>query len=374
MLTKSRCDAGRQAAPSEAGVKPLIANILMTMQAIEAPEFGVDKLRVVERPVPEPSRGEILIRLSAATLNYRDLAVLKGSYKPGMRIERPYIPASDACGVVVACGSEVSRFREGDRAMPTFTQGWIGGQPTPETRAKRTLGFPLDGVLREYIAVSAEDAVHVPNHLTDLQAAALPIAALTAWTTLAEGRLQPGQWVLAMGTGGVAIFALQFAKLAGARVAVISSSDEKLARARSLGADATFNYRTNPEWMPLVRQATAGRGADIIVETAGTLPQSLAAAAFGGFVGIIGFTGRPVGELDVRQVIGSLIQLKGISTGSRFSFEAMNRAIAQHELQPVVEHVFPLAKVAEAFALMERGGQFGKIGISIAEEHRVSLR
>lgn len=342
-------------------------NVPMTMQVVEASELGLDKLRVVERPVPAPRRGEILIRLSAATLNYRDLALLKGSYKPGLRLERPFIPASDACGVVVALGSEVSRFGEGDRVIPIYTQGWISGQPTPEMRAGRTLGFPLDGVLREYIAVPAEDAVHVPAHLTDLQAAALPIAGLTAWTTLDQGRLQPGHWVLAMGTGGVAIFALQFAKLAGARIAVISSSDEKLGRARSLGADATVNYRSNPEWMPLVRRVTAGRGADIIVETAGTLSQSLAAAAFGGFVGMIGFTGGPIAELDVRQVTGSLIRLQGIATGSRSSFEAMNRAIAQHELKPVVEHVFPLARVAEAFALMERGGHFGKIGISIAQ-------
>lgn len=336
------------------------------MQAVEAPEFGLDKLRIVKQPVPEPRRGEILVRLSAATLNYRDFAILKETYRPGFRLERPYVPGSDACGVVVALGADVSRFREGDRVMPTFTQGWVSGQPTPEARNGRTLGFPLDGVLREYVAVPAEDAVHAPPHLTDLQAAALPIAGLTAWTALEQGGVKPGAWVLAMGTGGVTIFALQFAKLAGARVAVISSSDDKLERARSLGADATVNYRTTPDWVPVVRQATGGRGVDIVVETAGTLSQSLAAVAFGGYVGIIGFTGGPSAKLDIRQVIGSLVRLEGIATGSRSGFEAMNRAVAQHKLEPVVEQSFPLASAAEALSVMEQGSHFGKIGIRIA--------
>jgi len=336
------------------------------MRAVEAAEFGLNKLRIVERPVPEPMRGEILIRVSAATLNYRDLAILKGIYRPGFQLEQPYVPGSDACGTVVATGPAVTRFREGDRVMPTFTQTWISGQPTPEMRNTRTLGFPLDGVLREYMTVPAEDAVLAPADLSDMQAATLPIAGLTAWTALGQGHVKPGDWVLAMGTGGVAIFALQFAKLAGARVAVISSSDDKLARARDLGFDATFNYRTTPDWVPLVRDATGGRGVDIVVETAGTLSHSVAAAAFGGFITIIGFTGGPSANLDIRQVIGSLVRMEGITTGSRSGFEAMYRVVSQHELEPVVEQSFELADAAEALSAMEQGSHFGKIGIRIA--------
>lgn len=232
-------------------------------------------------------------------------------------------------------------------------------------RANRTLGVPIDGVLREFIAVSAEDAVSTPAQLSDTEAATLPIAALTAWTTLREGAVKPGDWVLTMGTGGVAIFALQFAKLAGAQVVVISSSDEKLEKVRSLGADATINYRATPDWAPAVKAATAGRGADIVVETAGSLSLSLAAAAFGGFVGVIGFTGGYGAEIDIRQLIGPMLRLQGIAVGSRSSFEAMNRAIGQHGMKPVIERAFPLEKTRDAYELMDRGGHFGKIAITL---------
>jgi NADPH:quinone reductase-like Zn-dependent oxidoreductase len=318
----------------------------------------------VERPTPTPEKGEILIQLTAATLNYRDLAILKGSYKPIFK--GPYIPASDACGTITAIGAGVTRFAVGDRVIPVYTQGWTGGRPTPDMRENRTLGVPLDGVLCEFIAVPAEDAVAAPATLTDVEAATLPIAALTAWTTLREAGVKPGDWVLAMGTGGVALFALQFAKLAGAQVAIISSSNEKLALARTLGADATVNYRTHQDWPARIRQATAGRGADIIIETAGTLRQSLDAAAFGAFVGIIGFTGGFTSEIDLRQVIRPMIRVQGIAVGSRSSFEAMNRAIDQHALKPVIDQTFPLDRTPDAFALMERGGHFGKIAIAIA--------
>ncbi len=211
------------------------------MRAVEAEGFGLDKLRLVERPVPRPGPGEILIRVKAATLNDRDLAILKGSYKP--ELKPPFVPGSDACGEVVEAAPGVTRFKVGDRVVPTYTQGWIDGLPTPEQRASRTLGVPLSGVLQDYVAVAAEDAVSAPAHLSDVEAATLPIAALTAWSTLQEGRVKPGNWVLVEGTGGVALFALQFAKLAGARVLALSSSEEKLARARELGAAATINYR-----------------------------------------------------------------------------------------------------------------------------------
>ena len=334
------------------------------MRAVEADGFGLDALHLVEHTVPRPGPSEILVRLKAATLNYRDLAILKGSYKPDLK--PPFVPGSDACGEVVEAGLGVARFKTGDRVVPTYTQGWIDGLPTPEQRASRTLGVPLNGILQEYIVVPAEDAVAAPAHLSDVEAATLPIAALTAWSTLQEGRVKPGDWVLVEGTGGVALFALQFAKLAGAHVLVLSSSEEKMARARDLGADATINYRKVPEWGTAAKAAMGGRGADIVVETAGgTLPQALSAVAFGGFVGVIGFVGGYQTSLDIRQLIGPMVRIQGIAVGSRTRFEAMNRAIAAHGLKPVVEQVFPLERAADAFALMERGGHFGKIGVTL---------
>lgn len=336
-----------------------------TMRALEAGDFSIDALKLAQRPVPKPRRGEILVRIKAASLNYRDLAVLVQKYLPTLAL--PYVPASDAAGEVVEIGEEVSRFKVGDRAIPIYTQGWHDGYPTLELRTKRTLGAPLSGVLQEYIAVPAEDAVSVPAHLSDQEAATLPIAALTAWSTLQEGGIKAGDTVLVQGTGGVALFALQFAKLMGARVIALSSSDEKLARAKQLGADAGINYRTTPDWSGPVREATQGRGVDIVVETAGaTMDKSLASLAFGGFIGIVGFVAGYKAEIPLRAVIGPMVRIQGIAVGSRARFEAMNRAIALHELKPVVDSVFPLERAADAFRHMEQGKHFGKIVISVS--------
>ena len=228
------------------------------MRVLEASAFRLDALRLVERPVPRPGRGEILVRVRAASLNYRDLVILKGVYRPDLPL--PYVPVSDGCGEVAEVGEGVTRFRVGDRVVPAYTQGWIDGLPTPEMRRERTLGGPLAGLLQEYVVVPAEDAVAPPAHLSDAEAATLPIAALTAWSTLQEGGVKPGAWVLVEGTGGVALFALQLAKLAGARVVALSSSDEKLARARELGADATINYRKVPAWVARRARRRAGAG------------------------------------------------------------------------------------------------------------------
>ena len=335
-----------------------------TMRALEARAFALDALDIVERPIPRPRRGEILVRVRAASLNYRDLAVLSGTYIKDLPL--PYVPASDACGEVVEVGEGVTRFRVGDRVLPTYTQGWHDGMPTPEQRTRRTLGAPLDGVLQDYVVVPAEDAVAAPPHLTDEEGATLPIAALTAWSTLAEGGVKPGDVVLVEGTGGVALFALQFAKLAGARVIATSSSDEKLARARELGADVGINYRTTPEWDVAVRDATGGRGADIVVETGGaTLPKALSAVAFGGFVGVVGFVAGYEASVQIRQLIGPMVRVQGIAVGSRARFEAMNRAIAQHGLRPVIDSTFPLERAPEAFERLQRGAHFGKIVVTL---------
>ena len=335
-----------------------------TMRALEAKDFSINALDLVERPVPKPRRGEILVRIRAASLNYRDLAILAQKYLPNLAL--PYVPASDACGEVVEVGEEVSRFKVGDRVTPIYTQGWHDGLPTLELRTQRTLGAPLAGVLQEYVAVPAEDAVSVPAHLSDGEAATLPIAALTAWSALQEGGIKPGDTVLVQGTGGVALFALQFARLAGARVIALSSSDEKLARARQLGAEIGINYRTTADWNVAVRDATQGKGVQIIVETAGaTLDKSLASLAFGGFVGIVGFVAGYKAEIPLRAMIGPMIRMQGIAVGSRARFEAMNRAITQHKLKPVVDSTFPLDRAADAFRHMEQGKHFGKIVVNL---------
>jgi len=335
-----------------------------TMRAMEASAFSVDALQLVARPIPAPRRGEILVRVKAASLNYRDLAVLVQKYLPNLPL--PYVPASDACGEVVEVGEDVTRFKVGDRVTPIYTQGWHDGLPTLELRTRRTLGAPLAGVLQEYVAVPAEDAVAVPGHLTDGEAATLPIAALTAWSTLQEGGIKSGDTVLVQGTGGVALFALQFARLAGARVIALSSSDEKLARARELGAEIGINYRSTPEWHVAVKDATGGRGVDIIVETAGaTLDKSLAALAFAGFVGVVGFVAGYRAQIPIRALLGPMIRVQGIAVGSRARFEAMNRAIVQHQLRPVVDSVYPLERAADAFRRLEQGTHFGKIVVTI---------
>lgn len=335
-----------------------------TMRAIEAGDFSIDALKLAERPVPTPRRGEILVRIKAASLNYRDLAILTQKYMAALPL--PYVPASDACGEVVEVGEDVTRFKVGERVTPIYTQGWHDGYPTPEQRTKRTLGAPLSGVLQGYVVVPAEDAVSAPSNLNDGEAATLPIAALTAWSTLQEGGVKAGDTVLVQGTGGVALFALQFAKIMGARVIALSSGEDKLARAKQLGADIGINYRTTPDWGAAVREATGGRGVDIIVETAGaTLGQSLAAVAFGGFIGIVGFVAGMKADIPLRSIIGPMIRIQGIAVGSRARFEAMNRAIALHRLRPAIDSTFALEKAADAFRHLEQGKHFGKIVISL---------
>lgn len=334
------------------------------MQTIEASSFSIDALKLVERPKPVPARNEILLRMRAASINYRDLAVLSGKYMPALPM--PYVPLSDGCGVVEAVGEGVTRFAVGQRAVPLYTQGWHAGMPTVELRTKRTLGAPLPGVLQEYFCVPGDDAVAAPDYLSDIEAATLPIAALTAWTTLIEGGIKAGSTVLVMGTGGVALFALQFARCFGARVIALTSTDAKAVLLKKMGADAVVNYRSTPDWEVAVRAATGGLGVDIVVETVGnTLAKSLTATAFGGFVGVIGFVAGQEATINVRQLLGPMVRVQGIAVGSRERFEAMLRAMKLHKLHPVIDSTFPLARTAEAFRKIERAEHIGKITISL---------
>jgi len=327
--------------------------------------FGLDNLVLTERPDPRPGHGEVLLRVRAVSLNFRDLLTVRGQYNPKQKL--PLIPCSDGAGEVVAVGEGVTRVQPGERVCVSFAPRWIAGEPTRE-KLRSTLGGPLDGVLAEQVVLSEQGVVRVPDHLTDEEAATLPCAALTAWSALIiEGRLAAGASVLLLGTGGVSIFALQFAKLLGLRAIITSSSDEKLERARQLGADEGINYRQTPEWGARVKELTGGIGVDHVVEVggAGTLKQSLQAVRLGGTVSLIGVLCGNALELPLPLIFMQRVRVQGLLVGSREDFEAMNRAIALHRLKPVIDRVFPFAETRAALELMERGGHFGKICIRV---------
>ncbi len=325
--------------------------------------FGLENLKLVERPKPEPKAGEILIKIEAVSLNYRDLLVVKGLYDPRQKL--PFIPCSDGAGVVEAVGSGVDRFKPGDRVMPIFSQKWWGGEPTRE-KIRSTLGSPLDGTLTQWMTISQEGAVKIPEHLDYTEAATLPCAAVTAWSALVElADLKPGQTVLLQGTGGVSIFALQFAKMLGAEVIITSSSDEKLERAAKLGADHLINYKKEPKWGKVAKELTGGKGVDLIVEVGGaeTLKQSLRAIKVGGHIALIGVLSGVQSDLNILPILMQQVRIQGVLVGHREGFEAMNRAIEANKLKPVVDKVFPFSQAVEAFKYMESAKHFGKICI-----------
>jgi len=326
--------------------------------------FGLDSLKLAERPQPQPGFGQVLVKVRAASLNYRDLMVVKGQYDPRMSL--PRVPLSDGAGEVVAVGENVTRVKVGDRVAGIFMQTWIGGEVTP-AYSKSALGGAIDGMLAEYVVLNEEGVVHVPEHLSYEEAATLPCAAVTAWNALVtQGRLTAGETVLVQGTGGVSLFALQFARALGARVIATSSSDEKLERALSLGASDGVNYRSVPEWDKRVRELTGGSGVDHVVEVggAGTLNKSLGAVRMGGTISMIGVLTGGGGEINTISILMKSVRVHGIYVGSRVMFEAMNRAIALHNLKPVVDRVFPFEQAIDALKYMESGAHFGKICLS----------
>lgn len=323
---------------------------------------GLSNLRLVERPSPEARPGEVVVRLSAASLNYRDLATITAPAAARL----PLIPLSDGAGVVETVGEGVTRVRAGDLVTPSFFPHWIAGPPAPALLA--ALGGVLDGCACEAIALPAEGVTRAPAHFDAAEASTLPCAAVTAWRGLiVEGRLKPGETVLVQGTGGVSMFALQFAKLAGARVIVTSSSDEKLERARELGADSLVNYRSRPDWAKAARELTDGRGVDHVVEVGGadTFRQSIAALALGGHVAVIGVLSGAVKDMSVIEIFARNARISGVTVGSRLHAEEMVRAIEVARLRPVIDRRFPLEGLVDALELMRAGGHFGKIVIDI---------
>jgi NADPH:quinone reductase-like Zn-dependent oxidoreductase len=336
----------------------------MRAYEITAGSNSLDGLRRCQRPDPELQPAQILVRIHAASLNYRDLLIARGHYMGGT-VKANTVPLSDGAGEVVAVGAAVTRFRVGERVAGTFFRGWIDGRPPAGPMV--ALGAPpADGVLAEFVAFDEQNAVTVPAHLSYASAATLPCAAVTAWRSLADiGRVTPGETVLVLGTGGVSIFGLQLAQLAGARVLITSSSDAKLARAKTLGADGGINYRTHPEWDREVLKLTDGRGVDHVLDVGGaeSLARSIGSIAVGGRVAMIGVltgvgaAGSPYG------LLGKQGSLNGVYVGSRAHFERMNTAISAHALQPVVDREFDFDDAAAAYRHLESGTHFGKVVI-----------
>ncbi len=336
------------------------------MRAYELREgFGIDNLQSVERSIAEPGPYEVLVRIKACSLNYRDLLMVNGSYNPRQRL--PLIPLSDGIGEVEQVGERVTRVKIGDRVAGIFAQTWLDGPLQTDERSS-ILGGPLDGVLCGLRVFHQDGLVHVPGHLSDQEAATLPCAAVTAWNALLEqGNVRSADTVLVLGTGGVSLFALQFAKLAGARVIVTSSSDEKLRKAVQLGADDTINYNRTPDWDIEIRKKTDGQGVDHVVEVGGmdTLPKSLNAVKLNGNVFLIGVLSGVVAKIPLTSILMKQVRVQGVLVGNRRMFESMNRSVAQHALKPVVDKVFDFDQAQEAFRYLSEARHFGKVVIGL---------
>jgi NADPH:quinone reductase-like Zn-dependent oxidoreductase len=342
------------------------------MRAYAVKQFGLDRLEQIELPMLQIAPEMVLIRVHAVSLNYRDLMLVKGQYNARMAL--PRIPCSDGAGEIVAIGEGVGRVRVGDRVCGIFMQRWLDG-PLKAERSKAALGGDVDGMLAEYALLAADGVVRFPEHLSYEEAATLPCAGVTAWNALHHAGepgapVREGETIVIQGTGGVSVFALQFAKLMGARVIGTSSSDAKLERARGLGLDGGCNYRVRPEWWKWVSEETEGVGADRIIEVggAGTFAQSLRAVRVGGIVAQIGVLsgGATTEPLSLTPILHKQLRVQGIYVGSRAMFEEMNAAIAGARLRPVVDRVFGFAEAREAFSHMESGSHFGKIVIRVA--------
>jgi NADPH:quinone reductase-like Zn-dependent oxidoreductase len=336
------------------------------MRAFELKEsIGFDGLIVnPNRAIRDPAAGQVKVRVRAASVNYRDLLIAKGAYRGGAI---PHcIPLSDGAGEVAAVGPGVTRFKPGDRVIGAFFEDWAAGAISAPAIA-RGRGAAIDGMLAEYAVISEHALVRTPAHLSDVEAATLPCAAVTAWNALVEvGRVRAGETVLILGTGGVALFALQLAKLHGAQIIVTSGSDEKIARVCALGADETINYVKTPDWDKAAMALTSGRGADLVIELGGpgTLERSIRSVRTGGTVALIGVV-TGAGQIDPRPLISRAIRLQGVFVGSREMFEAMNEAIATSGLKPVIDKVFAFDDVREAYRRLEGAGHFGKVVVTI---------
>jgi len=320
-------------------------------------------LRLVEVDPPKPQAGEVLVRVRAASLNPHDDFVVRGIIPAA----DGRVPLTDGAGEVVACGEGVSELRVGDAVVSTFWPYWLSGEMTASTR-REIPGETLDGYAREYACMPAHAFTKQPPGYSHAQAATLPCAGVTAWRGLVvKGQVKPGDTVLIMGSGSVSLFALQFAKVAGARVIVTSSSDEKLEKLKRLGADDLINYRSTPNWGEQAKALTDGRGVDHVIEVGGpaTFAQSMVACRLGGHIAVIGLLSGVMAEVNIPALFSAQLRVSGISIGSRADQEDMIRAIHVNGLQPVIDRSFPLAEIAAAFESYQSQSHFGKVGIDI---------
>jgi len=326
-------------------------------------DWSPHHLRLAERPDPEPGPDDAVVAIQAVSINPRDLVLCQGGYGR-LGGELPLIPLCDGAGTVVAVGERVSRVAPGDRVCPTFSRSWLRGR-IPADYWQGAHGGPLDGTMQERMRVPAEALVKLPEYLGMAQAAALPCAAVTAWNAVVEqGGVRPGQRLLLQGTGGVSLFALQFAKLQGVEVIITSSSEDKLARARALGADHGINYRRQPEWGRLAREISGGEGVDHVLDVGGadTMAQSLLAVRTGGSISLIGVLGGGSASLPLGRVVTRNVRLQGVTVGSREIFQHMLWAMDYHRTKPVLdEHRFSFEDLGEALLRLPRGEHFGKI-------------
>lgn len=328
------------------------------------PAFGIENLQIIDRPEPTPGPGQVLLKMKAWSLNYRDLLVTKGLYNPKLKL--PFVPLSDGVGEVIGVGAGVTRVKVGDRVAGCFMQKWVSGDCN-DAAAKSALGGAIEGIAAEQVVLHEDGVVKFPDHLTDEEAATLPCAALTAWNALVtQGKLKANQTVLIQGTGGVSIFALQFAHLLGARVIATSSSNAKLARVKQMGASDGINYKETPNWEEKVKELTGGTGVDHVVEVGGaaTFNQSLKAVRTGGRISLIGVLAGK-GDVNLMPVLMKGVCVQGIFVGSRAMFEAMNREIGVEQLRPVVDQVFSFGEIQAALKHLEAGAHFGKICLRV---------
>jgi NADPH:quinone reductase-like Zn-dependent oxidoreductase len=335
------------------------------MKTYEIQQFGIDELALVERETPTPNANEVLVKFHAVSLNYRDLMMVKGWYNP--RLKMPLVPFSDGAGEVVEVGESVTKFKVGDRVCPIFMQGWLDSEVSFQ-KARTALGGDIDGCLREFGAFDENGLVSIPDNLSYEEAATLPCAAVTAYNALfCSGGLKPDDTVLLQGTGGVSIFALQFASHFGAKTIITSSSDEKLNKAQELGADELINYKTREDWDKAVLELTEKRGVDSVIEVggAGTMQKSVNAVKMGGHIAVIGVLSGAGDGINPVNILQKSIKMHGIFVGSRQMFEDMNRLISQHNIKPVIDKVFEFNQAREALKTMESASHFGKIVVKV---------
>jgi NADPH:quinone reductase-like Zn-dependent oxidoreductase len=338
------------------------------MRAYQLPKggAGIEALARVDLPDPKPQHRQVLVKVGACSLNYRDLGIVRGTYR--MPVRDKVVPLSDGAGEVVEVGAGVTRVKAGDKVAGCFFQRWPGGEPSQTVQAS-ALGGSIDGMLAEYVVLEEDGVVKIPQHLSIEEGAALPCAGVTAWHAMMEhAKLIAGQTVLLQGTGGVSVFGLQFAHAMGIVAVVTSSSDDKLKRAKTLGAAHTVNYKTTPEWDKAAIEFTGGRGVDHVVEVggAGTLARSFGAIRIGGKISMIGGLSGAATELNPGLILGRRANVQGISVGSTQMFEAMNSAIAANKIKPVIDRVFGFDEAQAAYKHMASGAHFGKIVIRVA--------